>query len=317
MRSSRVAGLAVLATLVLAGARQPPDRGLLPPARLAVRSGGEWHQFWSAGQPLALTRGARVAAAVAWRESGNGVAWGELLLAGEGEAWRTRVILLRADPSRIELHLANGASPGGYDPTWNVESAPDDALFAFNVGQFTGGATWGWVVHAGEAYRPPASGPLAVAVVIDSAGGVAFHSDSSLALLRAGGALDHPAGVVEGFQSYPVLVRDGQLPRALATPSPYINLTHRDARLALALMKDGSLLVALTRFDALGDALGSIPFGLTIPELAGLMASLGAQDAVALDGGLSAQLMVRDASGERRFWKGMRRVPLGLVAYPR
>jgi hypothetical protein len=41
------------------------------------------------------------------------------------------------------------------------------------------------------------------------------------------------------------------------------------------------------------------------------MGALGARKAVALDGGLSAQLLVRE-QGRAHTWAGMRRVPLGL-----
>lgn len=73
----------------------------------------------------------------------------------------------------------------------------------------------------------------------------------------------------------------------------------------------------LTRFDALGESLGALPFGPTIPEFAALMGALGARQAVALDGGISGQMLVRDASGTAHVWRGMRRVPLALVATPR
>jgi exopolysaccharide biosynthesis protein len=94
-------------------------------------------------------------------------------------------------------------------------------------------------------------------------------------------------------------------------------LTHRDARLALGLDERGELIIALTRFDALGPSFGSIPFGLTIPETGLLMRALGAESAVALDGGISAQLLLRDALGEARRWDGLRAVPLGLSAISR
>ena len=51
-----------------------------------------------------------------------------------------------------------------------------------------------------------------------------------------------------------------------------------------------------------------VPFGLTTPEMAALMGALGCTRAVALDGGISAQLRV----GARE-WAGMRRVPVGMV----
>jgi hypothetical protein len=47
------------------------------------------------------------------------------------------------------------------------------------------------------------------------------------------------------------------------------------------------------------------------------MGALGCRRAVMLDGGLSAQLLLRDADGTAHRWDGLRRVPLGLVAMPR
>jgi hypothetical protein len=51
--------------------------------------------------------------------------------------------------------------------------------------------------------------------------------------------------------------------------------------------------------------------------MAAVMGALGARRAVLLDGGLSAQLLVRDAAGDVRRWPGLRQVPLGLVAVAR
>ncbi|NUR18274.1 MAG: hypothetical protein HOQ12_01940, partial [Gemmatimonadaceae bacterium] len=42
----------------------------------------------------------------------------------------------------------------------------------------------------------------------------------------------------------------------------------------------------------------------------------GCRDAVLLDGGVSGQLAIHGARGERREWPGLRRVPLGLIATP-
>ena len=108
-----------------------------------------------------------------------------------------------------------------------------------------------------------------------------------------------------------------------------IDLAHRDARLAACELRDGRLLVALTRFDAVGadddagavrrlvdDAVARLPVGLTVPEAAALAGALGCRRALLLDGGLSAQLLVRDAAGRVRRWDGLRGVPLGLVALP-
>jgi exopolysaccharide biosynthesis protein len=93
-----------------------------------------------------------------------------------------------------------------------------------------------------------------------------------------------------------------------------VNLEHRDARLALGTLGDGRVLIALTRFDALGGSFGRIPFGLTTPEMAAVMGALGCREALALDGGISAQLLLRQKDGVVRTWPAIRSVPLGLIA---
>jgi exopolysaccharide biosynthesis protein len=119
------------------------------------------------------------------------------------------------------------------------------------------------------------------------------------------------------FQSYPALLRgDGEVPPALREGET-VNLSHRDARLALGVDRAGRLLVALTRFDAPLPASQRIPFGVTLPEMAAIMGALGARQAVSLDGGISAQLLLRGADGETHRWPGLRKVPLALVATPR
>ena len=119
-------------------------------------------------------------------------------------------------------------------------------------------------------------------------------------------------GLREAFQSYPMLLQDGAVPEPLRVPGLGVSHDHRDARLALGTTPDGHVVIALTRFDALGQALGRIPFGLTTPEMAAVMGALGCRQAVLLDGGISGQLLVRDAE-ETRTWPGTRTVPLGLV----
>jgi exopolysaccharide biosynthesis protein len=123
--------------------------------------------------------------------------------------------------------------------------------------------------------------------------------------------------VTWAFQSYPTLLAGGEVPAPLRAPGRGVDLGHRDARLAIGTTTDGQVLVALTRFDALGGRLSFVPFGLTVPEMAALMGALGATDAVMLDGGISAQMLVRDAKGRPKSWAGLRAVPLALVAVPR
>jgi exopolysaccharide biosynthesis protein len=106
-------------------------------------------------------------------------------------------------------------------------------------------------------------------------------------------------------------------PAELRGDAAGIDLEHRDARAAIGVAATGKVIVALTRFDALGGTLGFVPFGLTTPEMAAVMGALGARDAVMLDGGISGQLMVLEQSGTIRTWRGTRAVPLALVAVSR
>jgi hypothetical protein len=60
-----------------------------------------------------------------------------------------------------------------------------------------------------------------------------------------------------------------------------------------------------------------VPFGLTSAEMAAVMGALGCGQALLLDGGISGQLLVREAEGAARSWPGTRSVPLGLVGRAR
>jgi exopolysaccharide biosynthesis protein len=148
---------------------------------------------------------------------------------------------------------------------------------------------------------------LATAIAVDSTGVVRWIGPDSLTSANV------RRGVAAAFQSYPTLLTaNGEVPVPLREPGLGVDVAHRDARLGIGALPDGRLLIVLTRFDALGESLGSIPFGPTIPEFAALMGALGARQAVALDGGISGQMLIRDASGTHT-WRGLRKVPMALV----
>jgi exopolysaccharide biosynthesis protein len=110
-----------------------------------------------------------------------------------------------------------------------------------------------------------------------------------------------------------MLLQNGVVPAPLRQASRGVSLDHRDARLALGTLRDGRVVIALTRFDVLGDTFGRVPFGLTTPEMAAVMGALGCDNALLLDGGISGQLLLRKADGTARVWPGIRKVPLGLI----
>ena len=309
--------IALLALAILAAVGHFPAHQGEPSRRaasLSVHGPDGWREWWRADRAPAQWSAAlpAVAESVDWRTLSAGARWGELRLSGEGEAWRVRVILVVLDPSRVRLETVSLQRPDGAPRQWSVDSAPGDALVALNAGQFTSSGPWGWLVRDGIELRAPGGGPLAPALVVDTAGAVHLVPPDSIAGLR-GGRTVHQA-----FQSYPsLLTADGDIPRQLRVEGLGVDLEHRDARLAIGLDREGRLLIALTRFEGLGGALSNLPFGLTTPEMAALMGALGCRRAMLLDGGISSQLRLLLPGGEARAWRGIRRVPLGLLALPR
>jgi uncharacterized protein YigE (DUF2233 family) len=276
---------------------------------LAVREGGRWVTWWRRdAAPTLWGPDAPLADRVTWRAGADGVEWGELQVHGSSEAWRTRLVLVRMDPRRIALSL----EPAFMDERgWTVSDANESATLAFDAGQFRGSLPWGWVMTGGKEILSPQHAPLAGAVVVDAEGRVRIVSPDSVAAERERGTAR------EAFQSYPMLLDGGVVLAPLTRPGLGVDLEHRDGRLALGTLEDGRVIVALTRFDVLGKALGRVPFGLTSPEMAAVMGALGCRQALLLDGGISGQLLLRDADGTQHTWPSTRPVPLGLVGRTR
>lgn len=243
-----------------------------------------------------------------WRHRGVGLDRAIVDVAGDGEGWRTRVIAVRIDPARFHFRLRGRLQ--GVEPAWSVDRAPEAAVLAFNVGQFNGITPWGWVVMEGEEIRPPGQGPLSVAITWDHDGGVHWFASDEIDRAR------HTGAIVQAFQSYPMLLdARGEVPKQIREPGLGVDVEHRDARLAIGALRDGKLVVAITRFNGLGPISPALPLGLNLSEMAEVMRRLGCVRAVSLDGGVSAQLMTKE-NGLRRVWHGWRSVPLGLVAEP-
>jgi hypothetical protein len=298
------ATLMTAAAIGAAGARGEGDR-----PTLALRDWDGWATWWRRDTaPVQWNGEAILAERVTWRAGAEGVEWGELQLRGSSEAWRTRVIVARLEPRQVRFSIVPAFTR---NVSWTVANADSAAVLALDAGQFRGRLPWGWVVSRGKEVLPPQYAPLAGAVVVDSSGSVRIVAPDSVGLERQRGKAE------EAFQSYPVLLMDGAVPVPLREAGLGVDLTHRDARLALGTLEDGRVIVALTRFDALGPTLGRVPFGLTTPEMAAVMGGLGARHALLLDGGISGQLMLRSSDGSIRTWSGSRAVPLGLEAHSR
>lgn len=250
---------------------------------------------------------------IAWR--GDDVRWGEWPVRLGASGVRARIVVVVFDPRRLALALDLVQQDGEIAP-WTLDAAPSDARIALNAGQFADDGPWGWVVHRGREWQPPGNGALAGAVVVDTGGAV------HVATARAVGAWRGTAAAREAMQSYPTLLDGGAAPGALCPGGSGVDREHRDARLALGVRPDGHVVIALSRYDA--PALPArTPLGPTTPEMAEVMRRLGARDALMLDGGLSAQLLLREraadggAVGVVRRWPGLRAVPLALLARQR
>jgi hypothetical protein len=283
----------------------PNARAPLPASYLAVRDAKGWRTWWrsSAAPRVWNDSGATLAWAAQWTRASAGVEFSEIVLAGSGEAWRTRLIVVRVDPRVLRLSLDTASV--GRRAGWTIDRLRAQDVFAVNAGQFTYSMPWGWVVLQGRQFLPAETGPLSSAFAVDSSGAIHWaHGDLSR------GSLRHTAWA---FQSYPTLLRDGQVPDELGQASGLVDVAHRDARAAIGEDRTGRIVIAITRFDADGPTFGFVPFGLTTPEMSAVMGALGARDAVMLDGGISAQLAIRDDHGIVHRWRGARNVPLALI----
>jgi exopolysaccharide biosynthesis protein len=247
-----------------------------------------------------------VALTTPWQQVSAGVWQREMRMASHGALSPVRAVVVRLEPSRVRFALDYSARDYGMIGTWTVDRMPPAGVVAVNAGQFSGGAPWGWLVRDGEEWQEPGTGSLGMSFVVDRAGGVSLVTREELPGVRT--------KTLHAFQSYPaLLVGDGEMPWELRGESRGVDLEHRDSRLALGLLNDGSVLIVLTRFSAIGRPGETMPWGPTVPEMAAFMKSLGCRRAMLLDGGLSSQLAVRGPDGVAQ-WKNWRAVPLGLIA---
>jgi len=301
----RTAGT-VIAVALFAAAAGPVSHEY---ATLAVRlPSGASRLFWRASRaPVQWTAAdARLIGLVTWHpgQPEGGVEWATLPIAGQGEAYALTLVLARIDPQAVSFHLVWDIEQDR--AAWTVDRA-DGAALALNAGMFVEQLPWGWVVMNGRERLAPGHGPLSSALVGLADGRLVWIDGDDVSTWRG------RADVRFAFQSYPTLLAgDGEVPVAVRNGG--INGAHRDARLALGLDRQERLLVVLTRLDVPIPGADRLPFGLTVPEMAAVMGALGAQHAMLLDGGISAQLTISDSTGHARVWKGLRKVPLALVA---
>jgi hypothetical protein len=275
------------------------------------RAGIWWRAASSTGTstaPEPVTNGLKLERSISWQRAAHGIDWADLEITVGAGPLRVHVILARFDPSQFKADLARAVDASGVRGVWTVDSAAADIRIAVNAGQFAETGPWGWMVVNGREVAGPGRGPLATGIAFDSAGNLHWLDPSGLDSARR--SRQH---FMTAFQSYPRLLSAGSVTTAIRTGNG-VDSGHRDARLALGQRLDGRIIIALTRFGVRETVASRIPIGLTLRETAALMGALGCRNAVMLDGGLSAQMLIRtDSPDSTLIWRGARRVPVALV----
>jgi exopolysaccharide biosynthesis protein len=278
----------------------PPTAPQAAPPALELRVGGSWLPWRSFEPGAPAVRDTLLERATTWRDRAPGVAIGAFEVRTPGHLWTNSVAIVAVDPR--EIGFAVDAPPGWARRTAEEALRDSGLVLAVNTGLFRENGTPQGLVLAGGRRRSALAGWLDAVVVVedgrlrvtDIAGARALGPDAS------------------AFQTLPWLVREGRVVLGV-TSGLRLSRDHRDRRLTLCLGDDGLVRFLLSNFEVFGQAAGRVPVGLTIPEQAVIAAAVGCRDAVALDGGISAQLVVRGAAREHRM-PGWRRVPLLLVA---
>ena len=244
-----------------------------------------------------------LARAVRWEDARPGLRVGSFEVRVSGGVLVNSVAIVEVDPARYRFALA--AARGFAARAADAWMADTGVVGAVNTGLFRpDGTPQGLVLLDGVRYGRRAAWLDAAVVIADGRPRVAEPP-----------ALDSVTGPVSAFQVVPWLVRAGRTVLGVSS-GLRLSRTHRDRRLTLCLAGDGPVRLLLSNFEVFGGNAGTIPVGLTIPEQAMIAAAAGCADAVALDGGISAQLAVRFPQRVRRM-PGWREVPLVMLIRPR
>jgi exopolysaccharide biosynthesis protein len=271
-----------------------------PAPALEVRVGDDWRRWRDATPGSAATREVLLGEAVVWRDSSPGVRSGAFEVRTAERFLRNSMAVIELDPARFRFSL--GTTPPTARRSAVEWLASDTSLvLTSNTGLFRkNGTPQGLVLVEGTRHSALA-GWLDAVVVME---------DGRLRITDVDDARRLPTGS-SAFQTLPWLVREGRVVFGLSS-GLRLSRTHRDRRITLCLGSDGLVRLLLSNFEVFGASAGSVPIGLTIPEQAALAAGAGCRDAVALDGGISAQIGLR-AGGRTVRMPGWRKVPLMLL----
>jgi len=269
---------------------------------LEVRVGDRWRPWRGAEPNSAATWERLLDEAITWKDSAAGLRRGEFEVRTASGYLRNSMAIIELDPARVRFTL--GITPPAARRAAAEWLAADTSLvLTSNTGLFrANGTTQGLVVVEGR-HHSALAGWLDAVVMIE---------DGGLRITDVEGArASRLPPLASAFQTLPWLIRGGRVVYGY-TSGLRLSRTHRDRRITLCLADNGTVRLLLSNFEMFGASAGAVPIGLTIPEQAALAAGAGCRDAVALDGGISAQIALR-AAGRTVRMPGWRKVPLMLL----
>lgn len=200
------------------------------------------------------------------------------------------VLFLEIDPARVRMRvLVNDAAARQTAYVKDMVVA-QDALAGINAGFFDANGALGLVLHAGKKLRQANASP-GYFVVKDGQASIRIQRNLRL------------SGFEEGIQCSPVLMHNGQVYRYVSEGK---NSSEVARRSAVAVTHENKILLLATDVQLAG---------LTIQQLATVLAALGARHALALDGGASTQLYVAHGGVEKDV-AGWDPVPVALGVFP-
>ncbi len=220
---------------------------------------------------------------VSYSQISSGVQIGSVLIRHE-RGTDFSLVVAKVDLTRADVRVLTNDSLAVQRDFVEVMAKDTGAIAAINAGFFDENGARGLVLQNGKELR------------------ASNHTHGYL-LLWDEGAYIGPTRTIEAkyaIQSFPLLLANGQL-----VTDATKNVRDVARRSAAALTSNGDLLLVATDAKLVG---------LTIPQLIALLRGLGARDAIALDGGGSSQLYVRNTDYGVREWDP---VPVALGVFPR
>ena len=194
------------------------------------------------------------------------------------------LVVTKVDLTKVDVRVLTNDSLAVKRDFVEAMAKKTGAIVAINAGFFDERGARGLVLKNGKELRTP-------------------NRTHGYLLLWDEGAHIGPTHALEAenaIQSFPLLLVNGEVKRDAEK-----NMESVARRSAAALTTKGDLLLVATDAELVG---------LTIPQLTVLLRGLGARNAIALDGGASSQLYVRNADYGVREWDP---VPVALGVFPR